>query len=625
MTVICFPSTISIGHFEIAYWLARNGVNIRATGGITDKKNTALHLACQNGHIEIVKWLVESGLDINAENDRRNTPIQFAQAGGHEELVKWLTERGSNYYEDTLRKKKQPRLEQALAANDFSLAKKLLEELLMSIEPTSECPNGSTPLHFAAACGHSDLTQHLIICGADINSRTSAGLTPLHFACMKGHTEMAKYLISLGAKINVVDRAGNTPLNLAISSQHIDTYQWLHENGGLTGDRLKERDTRVRLEGSAGMPSLSCIPIQAAVPSVLSKKQPDGGQKQSGSLLFACVSGPSSSNQNAMRQNDFNQQQNSQGGHNMSAKELEVSEGEYNPQLHEACSAGAYSKVCEMLESNEDMGINAQNPIGGSAALHLACVSGNLPLVQLLVEKGAKVDLKNVGGMTPLHIACDRRYSEIALYLIRKGSDILSRNKIGDTPLHKLCARGMAELLESVIDLPRLILPVLDLEVKTDRGLSPLHSAVDQGCLNIVTVLIEQGVQVNPRDEENKTPFHYACIKGHDDIAAYLRDQGAFMNARDNQGLTPIIHACVNEHFYLAKWLASHGANMRAVTDSGDGCLHVACRLGSLEMVSWMMGCNLDPYQPNSHSITPLQIAKDRGYRDIVEYITTSK
>ena len=83
----------------------------------------------------------------------------------------------------------------------------------------------------------------------------------------------------------------------------------------------------------------------------------------------------------------------------------------------------------------------------------------------------------------------------------------------------------------------------LDLEFKTDRGATPLHAAVDQGCLSVVKVLIAQGVQVNPRDEENKTPLHYACIKGHQNIAVFLKDSGAFINARDNLGMTPLLLA----------------------------------------------------------------------------------
>jgi hypothetical protein len=38
----------------------------------------------------------------------------------------------------------------------------------------------------------------------------------------------------------------------------------------------------------------------------------------------------------------------------------------------------------------------------GDTALHTAAARGNAPLVQLLVDRGAKVDVKNKRGQTPL-------------------------------------------------------------------------------------------------------------------------------------------------------------------------------------------------------------------------------
>ena len=52
--------------------------------------------------------------------------------------------------------------------------------------------------------------------------------------------------------------------------------------------------------------------------------------------------------------------------------------------------------------SNIDLDIKDKN---GYAALHLACLSGNLATVKILVENKAKLDFPDDRGNSPLHFA----------------------------------------------------------------------------------------------------------------------------------------------------------------------------------------------------------------------------
>ena len=51
---------------------------------------------------------------------------------------------------------------------------------------------------------------------------------------------------------------------------------------------------------------------------------------------------------------------------------------------------------------NIDLDIKDKN---GYAALHLACLSGNLATVKILVENNAKLDFPDDKGNSPLHLA----------------------------------------------------------------------------------------------------------------------------------------------------------------------------------------------------------------------------
>ena len=53
----------------------------------------------------------------------------------------------------------------------------------------------------------------------------------------------------------------------------------------------------------------------------------------------------------------------------------------------------------------------------------IACKNGHLPVVELLIEKSAMVNVQNKTGQTALHMAVEYDYYDIALALIGAGAD----------------------------------------------------------------------------------------------------------------------------------------------------------------------------------------------------------
>ena len=70
---------------------------------------------------------------------------------------------------------------------------------------------GSTPLHWAAKEGHTEIASLLIGNGADINSKNNDGLTSLHCAVDGGYKQIVSLLIGNGAEIN-----SETKVNISI-------------------------------------------------------------------------------------------------------------------------------------------------------------------------------------------------------------------------------------------------------------------------------------------------------------------------------------------------------------------------------------------------------------------------
>eukprot|EP00965_Chrysotila_dentata_P121864 4028123-Pleurochrysis_carterae.AAC.1 len=60
--------------------------------------------------------------------------------------------------------------------------------------------DGYTALHWAAACGHTDVVDALISAGADGSATDAKGETPLHRAARLGRTEAVKRLVKSGGR-----------------------------------------------------------------------------------------------------------------------------------------------------------------------------------------------------------------------------------------------------------------------------------------------------------------------------------------------------------------------------------------------------------------------------------------
>jgi len=67
--------------------------------------------------------------------------------------------------------------------------------------------------------------------------------------------------------------------------------------------------------------------------------------------------------------------------------------------------------------------------------LHRACEFEQLDAVKILHEKGADLNTKGIYGWTPLHTAADRGNLEIVKYLVKNGADPDAKTEAGKTPI----------------------------------------------------------------------------------------------------------------------------------------------------------------------------------------------
>ncbi|XP_050438309.1 myotrophin-like [Adelges cooleyi] len=80
-----------------------------------------------------------------------------------------------------------------------------------------------------------------------------------------------------------------------------------------------------------------------------------------------------------------------------------------------------------------------------------------------------------------------------------------------------------------------------------------------------------------------RTMLHKACDYGHLDIVEYLIQNGADINKKDNFGITPLLCALWENHLKVAKYLIDKGATTTLLTP--EGLKYYEC-IEDLEMIN---------------------------------------
>ncbi|XP_039992844.1 ankyrin repeat domain-containing protein 66 [Xiphias gladius] len=118
-------------------------------------------------------------------------------------------------------------LHQAAAAGDFDRVEEILRQNKCNPNQRDIDWSYKTPLHWAAAKGHTETVRMLIEHGARPCLRTEHGWTPAHFAAESGRLAVLRLLHSLHAPLDGEDCCGDKPARIAEIYGHQDCVQFL--------------------------------------------------------------------------------------------------------------------------------------------------------------------------------------------------------------------------------------------------------------------------------------------------------------------------------------------------------------------------------------------------------------
>ena len=414
-------------------------VNSREADG-----TTPLHWAVNGDDEAMVDLLVRAGASVQMANRYGVTPLRLAAVNGNAVIVSRLLAAGANA------NAAMPDGETVLMTAARTGSAGVIEALLASGADIAarEPAKGQTALMWAAAENNADAVRLLIQRGADPRERSKGGsFTPYLFAVRGGHVDASRALLDAGVPVDEMLTDGTSALVLATINAHYELAAFLLDRGananadaqGWTALHQiawsRRHNAGFNLPGpvaTGGVDSLDLVRAlvkHGADVNARQKKEPKDGnrnmQNRIGATPFLLAA--KSADVRLMRtllEVGADPKIKTLNGTTplMVAAGVGIWAPGENPGTHEE----ALAAVMLALE----VGAGDVNDIddNGDTALHGAVYRGGaVPVIQILADRGARLDVVNKKGWMPVTAADGVEYTPAVLKRYPEAAALLRR------------------------------------------------------------------------------------------------------------------------------------------------------------------------------------------------------
>jgi len=276
------------------------------------------------------------------------------------------------------------------------------------------------------------------------------------------------------------------------------------------------------------------------------------------------------------------------------------------------------SEVFRLMEGESggrtNFDLNSRNK-EGHTFLGLGCAEGSIEIVQLLIEKGADLNVSDFYSETPLQYASEFGHVTIVKLLLDKGAEVdLIEDRL--SALHIAACRGQAEVVQMLIEAK------CDANILNKKGVCPLHCAVSNGKREIVRLLLDAKAQVNVKGQKSaRTPLSMAGEVNDIETCRLLLQHGANLNLTDKYGMTPLNVVCNRNNSEIARMFIEAGAKVN-IPDRNDAYpLHYAAGNGDDDIVRLLLDNDAKVDVLNKNGESPLHLAIRRQHVHIVQLL----
>lgn len=324
----------------------------------------------------------------------------------------------------------------------------------------------------------------------------------------------------------------------------------------------------------------------------------------------------------------------------LSSAEPKLTDQEHQQLLLETKQAILNLDLAKVAKLTAKADINQPLP-DHSSLLAWAVETQEPKFVELLLKKGAKVQLANSNRFTPIIQACRYGNSAIINTLLDKGADVNSTIEDG-TSAFQLCA-GSA----TTEDLARIVSLGANISAQNSDGQTALMWAANFGKLEKFNYLVSKGANINQQTQQGYSPLFFA-IKSHNlEVIKAAIAQGADLFATTADGTTAAQLGVYTKNYVFLTWFAnemnalmSPEATQKILTSfdrDGYQLLHAAVKANQPELVANLLALGANSttqsepsklkwrYEANFKSenyyppqFTPIELAEKKEFKEIV-------
>jgi ankyrin repeat protein len=183
--------------------------------------------AADQGHAAAVQLLVDRGADLNAHsnpapNPRRGPPGKSVDPRRSNRALQAAAAGASKAEIERLSSKDERNAQPATPAPARRAAAAAAEQQDDAPVRQDLTGGGLTALTFAARANSLETVKLLLAAGVDINQQSAYGWTPLLVATQNRFYQLGSYLLDRGADPNMTNKGGWTPLYLAVDNRNIE-------------------------------------------------------------------------------------------------------------------------------------------------------------------------------------------------------------------------------------------------------------------------------------------------------------------------------------------------------------------------------------------------------------------
>ena len=456
--------------------------------GADNHSNTTLHEAVDLKHPDLVQVLIDAGADIEEEDSEGHTPLLLACKEGCLDIVKVLVQAGAK-----LRVKDNDGntcLSVASREGHTETVRYLVGLGQVDVNQLGGC-HKSTALHKAVRQNHVDAVQVLIDAGADIDKKDSEGRTPLLHACSRGCLDTVKVLVQAGAKLRVTNDNGDTCLLAASCGGHTDTVRYLVSLGQVDVNQVGGPDANTALHRSAEEAYADVVQVLIDAGADIDKKN---GMRYS-PLLLGCFSDANDVVKVLVR-----------AGADVGARDRD------GLTCLMIASAEGFTTIVESLLCMPEVGVDLVDAEHWTALHHtLGSIRqlNHADVIQMLIDAGADVEAKSELICSPLMMACRAGEVHIVRMLLEAGARLHIQGS-GNIRFDAAARypKSYAAKVQELIDSGARI------EKWDDRGPSPLVCKFMGKNRDIVNLLVQAGAELRVTEHIEELSQHFEATAG---------------------------------------------------------------------------------------------------------------